>query len=140
MDRIEEERVDGAIRSRALDQLAERGRATEKTKKKEERNKQRRRSSNDDDEGKVSPSSSVSNIAIAVPLAIPKTRSERTHALPYICSVVVCSEKKLGPYALADGHGWRARESACPDALTLLTAHTHDAFLACSSGAGTYIY
>ena len=65
-------------------------------KKKEERNNNRR-SSDGDDGGKVSPSSSFlsqlgGELVAAAGLALLKTRSERTHALPYICSLVVSSE------------------------------------------------
>jgi len=47
--------------------------------------------------GKVSPSSSFlsqlgGELVAAAGLALLKTRSERTHALPYICSLVVSSE------------------------------------------------
>ena len=68
----------------------------EDQKKKEERNNNRR-SSDGDDGGKVSPSSSFlsqlgGELVAAAGLALLKTRSERTHALPYICSLVVSSE------------------------------------------------
>ena len=87
-------------------------------KKKEERNNNRR-SSDGDDGGKVSPSSSFlsqlgGELVAAAGLALLKTRSERTPMrLPYNCSVVVssevstsvcvCGNKKLRPYALAEG-------------------------------------
>ena len=90
-------------------------------KKKEERNNNRR-SSDGDDGGKVSPSSSFlsqlgGELVAAAGLALLKTRSERTHALPYICSLVVssevstivcvcvCGNKKLRPYTLAESLG-----------------------------------
>ena len=96
-----EERVDGAIHSRALWSTCKRGAAQDekKKKKKEERNNNRRSaaSDGDDDGGKVSSSSSFlsqlgGELVAAAGLALLKTRSERTHALPYICSLVVSSE------------------------------------------------
>ena len=72
------------------------GREDQKKKKKKEERNNNRRSSDGDDGGKVSPASFLSQLGgelvAAAGLALLKTRSERTHALPYICSLVVSSE------------------------------------------------